>query len=171
MPGDTEMRGHTAFVGVGGNLGDRQAACRAGLAAIEEGGYGRLTAVSRFYRTAPQDYLDQDWFVNAAARIATDLSPERLLDGFKTIERTMGRTGGGPRFGPRVIDLDLLFYDDLVEAQGPPILPHPRLHKRRFVLQPLCDIEPDYRHPVLGLSLASLLARPEVAGQSVVVVV
>ena len=161
---------HVAFIGVGANLGDKHAACRRGLAAIETAGAGRIVAVSRFYRTAPQDFVDQDWFVNAAARIETRLDPESLLDRLKGIEHDMGRPDDGPRFGPRPLDLDILLYDRVVLRAGRLIIPHPRLHKRRFVLQPLCDIGPNVRHPLLGLTMAALLAAPQLADQAVEVI-
>ncbi len=175
MPGRTEdalimtQAGalHRAYIGVGANLGDKLAACRQGLAAIESSGSGRILALSRFYRTAPQDYAEQDWFVNAAALIETRLGPEDLLARLKNIEQTLGRRCGGPRFGPRPLDLDILLYDRIILESGPVILPHPRMHKRRFVLQPLCDIGPGERHPLLDKTMATLLADPALADQAV----
>jgi 2-amino-4-hydroxy-6-hydroxymethyldihydropteridine diphosphokinase len=158
---------HLAYIGAGANLGDRLAACRAGIEAIAADGAGRIVAVSRFYHTAPQDYAAQEWFVNAAAAIQTRLSPRALLVRLKAIEARMGRGRHGPRFGPRTIDLDILLYEERVVCDGALIIPHPRLHKRRFVLQPLCDIAAEVSHPLLKLSMAALLARPEIADQAV----
>jgi 2-amino-4-hydroxy-6-hydroxymethyldihydropteridine diphosphokinase len=148
-------------------MGDKLAACRQGLAALEGCGAGRIVAVSRFYRTAPQDYVHQDWFVNGAALIETRLDPPALLQRLKAIEQGLGRRDGGPRFGPRPLDMDILLYDRLVLDSGPVVLPHPRLHKRRFVLQPLCDIGPEERHPRLGKTMAELLSDPALADQEV----
>jgi 2-amino-4-hydroxy-6-hydroxymethyldihydropteridine diphosphokinase len=158
---------HLAFVGVGANLGDPLAACRGGIAAIAADRIGRIAAVSRFYRTAPQDYAAQDWFVNAVAAVETRLGPQALLTRLKPIEARMGRGEGGLRFGPRPIDLDILLYDDRVIDVGALVIPHPRLHKRRFVLQPLCDIAPEMIHPVLKVSMAVLLTGAEIAAQPV----
>lgn len=158
---------HLAFVGVGANLKAPLAACRGGIAAIAAEGIGRIAAVSRFYHTAPQDYAAQDWFVNAVAAVETRLGPRALLARLKAIEARMGRGEGGPRFGPRPIDLDILLYDDRVMDAGALVIPHPRLHKRRFALQPLCDIASETIHPVLKVSLAVLLAGAEIAAQPV----
>jgi 2-amino-4-hydroxy-6-hydroxymethyldihydropteridine diphosphokinase len=168
MPGQSSW--HRAFVGLGANLGDRLGACRAAISAIVADGAGRVVAVSRFYHTAPQDYTEQDRFVNAVAEVETRLDPQTLLARLKAIEARMGRSDGGPRFGPRPIDLDILLYDDRVIDDGPLIIPHPRLYKRRFVLQPLCDIAPEMIHPVLKVSMAELLARSEIVAQPVEVV-
>jgi 2-amino-4-hydroxy-6-hydroxymethyldihydropteridine diphosphokinase len=158
---------HLVLVGVGANLGDPLAACRSGIAAVAADGAVRIVAVSRFYHTAPRDYAPQDWFVNAVAALETRLGPRALLNRIKAIEVQMGRSGGGVRFGPRPIDMDILFYDDRIMDAGDLVIPHPRLHKRRFVLQPLCDIAPDMIHPVLKVSMAMLLAGAEVAAQPV----
>jgi len=108
-------------------------------------------------------YLTQAWpdphhppFVNAAMRIETTLAPSALLDALETVECSFGRTRGTPN-APRTLDLDLLDYNSLVQV-GPPILPHPRMHERRFVLEPLADIVPDWYHPVLGITLGEMLA-------------
>lgn len=158
---------HLAFIGIGANLGDPLAACHAGIEAMAAAGIGRVVAVSRFYRTAPQDYADQDWFVNAVAILETRLDPQGVLASLKAIEAGMGRGGGGPRFGPRPIDLDILLYDDRVMDAESLVIPHPRLHKRRFVLQPLCDIAPEMMHPVLKVTMAVLLDSPEIVAQPV----
>lgn len=157
--------GHTIFVGLGSNLGDRIAHCRFAVGRLEEDGSIRVTGRSRFYLTEPQKYREQDWFVNAVVRGETGLAPEAVLARLKEIERRAGRKPGGIRFGPRVLDLDLLFYDALVLDLPGLTLPHPRLAERRFVLQPLCDIDPDIRHPVLGKTARELLRGLGESGQ------
>lgn len=159
--------GHTIFVGLGSNLGDRIAHCRFGIGALEEDGSIRVTARSRFYLTEPQGFREQDWFVNAVVQGITVLSPVAVLARLTEIERRAGREPGGIRYGPRVLDLDLLFYDGLVLDLPGLTIPHPRLAERRFVLQPLCDIDPDIRHPVLGQTARELLRGLGESGQRV----
>ena len=116
-----------------------------------------LKSQSSFYQTEPVDYTDQDWFVNGVVKIETRLDPSSLLKQVKQIEAAAGRTHHGFRFGPRVLDLDILIYDDLVLTTDNLVIPHPRMHKRRFVLQPFCDIDPGIKHPVLGGTMEDLL--------------
>jgi 2-amino-4-hydroxy-6-hydroxymethyldihydropteridine diphosphokinase len=104
----------------------------------------------RSIETQPVDYTEQDWFVNAALLIETPLSPKALLNTTQAIQNRFGRKKGGIRFGPRVLDLDIIFYDQLILHASHLTIPHPRMHKRRFVLQPICDIDPTVVHPVLG---------------------
>jgi 2-amino-4-hydroxy-6-hydroxymethyldihydropteridine diphosphokinase len=113
---------------------------------------------SPLYETEPVYLEDQDWFINCAARIGTRLDPQALLERLQAVERDAGRSLEQPRFGPRVLDLDILFFDDLVYQAGGCRIPHPRLHERRFVLEPLCSIAPGFVHPVLGETVTSLLA-------------
>ena len=149
---------HRVYLSVGSNLGDKLDNCRKGLAALTDSGDTALRRVSRFYRTSPVDYMDQDWFVNAAVEIDTCLSPETLLDELLSIQQRMGRKADAVRFGPRVLDLDILLYDDHVIQSPRLILPHPRMHKRAFVLHPICDIDPTIMHPVLGTTMGALLS-------------
>jgi len=161
------QRPHVAFVSLGSNLGDKRKNCLDGLGRLLQNGHTVLIERSRFYRTAPVDYEDQDWFANAVAKVETRFDPHALLKQLLEIEADMGRRREGvPRFGPRIIDLDLIFYDARRIESGELVLPHPRMHKRRFVLQPICDIDPELLHPVLGQSMRELLADPDVSRQA-----
>ena len=149
---------HSVFISVGSNLGDKLDNCLKGISALTESGLTLLLKVSRFYRTSPVDYTDQDWFVNAAVKIGTMLNPLDLLDELVAIQQSMGRKADTIRFGPRVLDLDILLYDDRVIRTPRLEIPHPRMHKRAFVLQPICDIDPTIIHPVLGQTASDLLS-------------
>ena len=161
-------REHTAFISVGANLGDKMANCRLGIARLSELDGIADVLTSSFYRTAPVDYLDQDWFVNAAMRFQTTLAPLELLEHIAVIQRQAGRSDDKIRFGPRRLDLDIIFYGQRV-IQTPRLeIPHPRMHKRRFVLQPICDIDPQCRHPVMGQSVQRLLGALEDDQQEII---
>jgi len=157
-----------AYIGIGSNLGDRQANCLGAIADLDRCSGVTVTGRSRLYLTEPVGYTEQDWFANAAVRVQTELAPVALLGLIKGLEQSAGREQGGPRFGPRVLDLDILFYDQMVATAPDLAIPHPRLHQRRFVLAPLCDIDPDFIHPVFGLSLARLLEGLDSKGQKVI---
>jgi 2-amino-4-hydroxy-6-hydroxymethyldihydropteridine diphosphokinase len=133
-----------AYVGIGSNLGDREGTI---LAAAERLGPHRL---SRIRETEPWGYPDQPWFLNAAAELETELAPRELLERLLEIERGLGRTRNGPRYGPRTIDLDLLLYGDLVVAEPGLTVPHPRLAERLFVLEPLFDLNAGLYVPGYG---------------------
>lgn len=145
------------YVGLGSNLGDRAATMRAALDALAEApGVTHVTA-STFLETEPVGYLDQPSFLNAAAAVETDLGPRELLDLLLRIERDLGRTRDGPRFGPRTIDLDLLLYgSERVEEPGLTV-PHPRLHERLFVLEPLAELDSSLEVPGKG-TVSTLIA-------------
>lgn len=148
---------HTVFLSVGSNLGDKLDNCLKGIGALTESGASELLAVSRFFRTSPVDYTEQDWFVNAAVKIGTWMAPLDLLDELAAIQERMGRKAVAIRFGPRVLDLDILLFDEQIIRTPRLEIPHPRMHKRAFVLQPICDINPTINHPVLGQTVAELL--------------
>jgi len=147
---------HTAYISVGSNLGNKLENCRQGLQSLTESGTC-LTAQSHIYQTEPVDYTDQDWFINYAVKIETDLDPFQLMERIQTIQRNAGRTRDKIRFGPRILDLDIIFYEEVVIYSAQLTIPHPRMHERRFVLQPLCDINSSIRHPVLRVEVQSLL--------------
>lgn len=151
------------LLGLGANLehprfGPPRQTLQAALEALEQSGIAVL-ARSRWYRSAPVPASDQPWFVNAVASVETDLSPAALLARLHRIEARFGRARRR-RNEPRVLDLDLLAYHDRVSAPGEvPVLPHPRLADRGFVLLPLLEVAPDWRHPGSGLSAAELARR------------
>jgi 2-amino-4-hydroxy-6-hydroxymethyldihydropteridine diphosphokinase len=157
----------TAYIGIGSNVGDKAENCRKGIAAIDETEGCAVEAESPLYETEPVYVESQDWFLNGAIRIRTDLEPEALFTRLKEIEHSMGRRPGGDRYGPRVLDLDILFYGDRVLNEGMLQIPHPALQERRFVLEPLCDIAPGLVHPVLGQTIKSLLSGLEDEGKQV----
>ena len=162
------MKRHTAFLSVGSNLGDPLRNCRLGIEALCADNRVELLARSPFYRTQPVDFLEQDWFVNAALKVRTMLAPLELLALIQSIQRHMGRKSDAIRFGPRMLDLDIIFYEDLVLDTPHLVVPHPRMHKRRFVLQPICDIDPGVVHPLLGRTMLELLQQLPLEGQEMV---
>ena len=139
-----------AFVGLGANLGERETTLRRALDLLAAEPGIEVAAVSTFRETEPADYLDQPNFVNAAAELRTELPPLELLERLLEVERRLGRTRNGPRFGPRTVDLDLLLYGDETIREPGLRVPHPRLHERRFALEPLAELDPDLVLPGHG---------------------
>ncbi len=145
-----------AIVALGGNLGDVIACFRQARAALGSLPDTRLTAVSLLYRTPPLGPAGQPDYLNAAIKLATRLAPEALLDAMQAIETAHGRDRSGPRWGPRTLDLDLIAHHDAVMDTPSLTLPHPRMHERLFVLEPVCDIWPEWRHPRLQRTACEL---------------
>ena len=148
-------------IGIGGNLAASGYASplEAGLAALDElaAPHLMIAACSPWYESAPVPASDQPWFANAVAILDTEREPEFLLDRMQGLEARFGRVRGEPN-AARTLDLDLIDYDGLILDTPRLVLPHPRMHQRRFVLAPLCDLAPGWRHPRLGQTAAELLA-------------
>jgi 2-amino-4-hydroxy-6-hydroxymethyldihydropteridine diphosphokinase len=146
-----------AYIGLGSNLGDREATIRRALELLSAGDDIEVTAVSSLEETDPVGYEDQPRFLNGAAALRTELPPRELLERMFDVERQLGRIRTGPRFGPRTIDLDLLLYgQESIDEPGLRI-PHPRLAERRFVLEPLVELGRNLQVPGRG-SVRALLA-------------
>ena len=150
------------LIGLGANLdspvyGPPERTLPAALDRLAASGI-RILRRSRLYRTAPVPVSDQPWYVNAVAAVATGLAPEPLLGALLALEQDFGRVRTVPN-APRVLDLDLLAYDEVRTPPGSaPELPHPRLHERAFVLLPLAEVAPEWRHPATGRPVSALIA-------------
>ena len=154
--GRAERLPNVGYLGLGSTLGDRLANLRAARAALDRPEL-RVTASSSVYETEPQgEVTDQPDFLNACLQIETEMDPERLLDACKAVERQLGRPPGGPRHGPRPIDVDLLLLGDREHESDRLRLPHPEVRSRRFVLEPLLELDPALELPD-GTALADAL--------------
>jgi len=141
------------FLGLGSNLGDREAYIKQALHLLSQ--RCTIKKVSHLYLTEPVGNTNQDWFLNGAVEIETDVEPQRLLSYLKTIERKLGRLKT-MKNGPRTIDLDILFYGNRIVKTKNLVIPHPSLQDRLFVLQPLMDLAPTFIHPVFNKSIQEL---------------
>jgi 2-amino-4-hydroxy-6-hydroxymethyldihydropteridine diphosphokinase len=145
----------TIYLGLGSNIGDREANLRAALERLAAPDL-RVVRVSPIYETEPVDYTDQRWFLNLVAEAETELFPMQLLARVGRIERELGRVRGIPK-GPRTIDIDILLYGVALVRSPKLEIPHPRMAERRFVLAPLADLAPGLRHPVTRRTIAEML--------------
>jgi len=152
-----------AYIGIGSNLDDPEKQVRAAIDALHWLPRSRFTGASRLYRSAPWGRPDQPAFVNAAVVVSTQLSARELLDELLAIERAQGRVRDGERWGPRVLDLDVLVYGDVRIDESGLRIPHPHLAERAFVLLPLADLDPDLEIPGLG-PIRALLGRVDATG-------
>jgi 2-amino-4-hydroxy-6-hydroxymethyldihydropteridine diphosphokinase len=150
-----------AYIGLGANLGKRRETIAAALRRLDQDERARVLGATEPIETDPVGYLDQPRFLNAAARVETARSPRELLELLLAIERDLGRVRArGPRYGPRTIDLDLLLYGNEVIDEPGLQVPHPRMHERRFVLEPLAELDPGLVVPGRG-RVSALLAELE----------
>jgi 2-amino-4-hydroxy-6-hydroxymethyldihydropteridine diphosphokinase len=155
--------GQTAYLSLGSNLGDRAANLQAAIAQLRE--LGPITAISSIYETEPVETSAQPWFLNCVVAIDSDLSARELLAHALRIESMMGRLRLSGK-GPRKIDIDILLYAESAIDEPNLQIPHPGMRRRRFVLEPLVEIAPDARHPVMGKTAKELLSELP-AGQTV----
>ena len=157
------MSWETVFIGFGSNLGDRQEFCDRAVTLMGLLPQAQFIAVSSYYETQPVDpngILGSTWFFNGVVKIETLLTPRKLIGICRETERALGREGEN-RLGPRTMDLDVLFYGQQVLNESDLTIPHPRLHLRRFVLEPLVEVAPDWNHPTFNRTVQELLSHLE----------
>lgn len=147
----------TAYISLGSNLGEREQNIRAAIERLRA--HGEVKKVSSLYETEPMEVAEQPWFVNAVVELETKESPHELLTSLLAVEKSLGRDrSSSPPKGPRVIDLDIILYGRETIRDSNLTIPHPAMHQRRFVLEPLAEIAPNAFHPVFKRSASDLLA-------------
>jgi 2-amino-4-hydroxy-6-hydroxymethyldihydropteridine diphosphokinase len=142
------------YLSLGSNVGDRENNLREAVTRLES--TGRVVSVSSFYETEPVEVINQSWFLNCAVEIETTKMPKQLMAGVLEIERKMGRQRTQSK-GPRIIDIDIILFGDSVVDSSDLTIPHPAVHERRFVLEPLAEIAPEARHPVFKKTVREML--------------
>ena len=157
----------TVYIGIGSNLGDPYENCIKAVEAIKEDPFCRMKAISPFYRTEPVGVEGQNWFINAVLSINTSLAPAELIEALLGIEKKMGRTRSEIKWESRIIDLDILLFGNEIINDKNLIIPHPRMHTRRFVMAPMADIAPELIHPVLGESMSDILGKIPASDQAI----
>lgn len=146
---EIERQWHKAYIAIGSNLGDKEKNIREALEIISNSNHTKINKIAKYYNTEPVGYADQDEFLNTAIEIKTLLNPKNLMKFLLEVEKSLKRERI-IRWGPRTLDLDVIFYDDLISSDEEVIIPHPRMEERLFVLNPLCDIAPYKLHPILN---------------------
>ncbi len=146
----------TVFLGIGTNIGNKKKNITDATIIIGSV-MGEIRALSSLYETEPWGYESPNTFLNAVIQIETEIEPQKCLDIAKAIEREMGRVHTKEGYEDRIIDIDILFYDDTIYHSGNLTIPHPLIEKRDFVLRPMAEIAPDFRHPISGKTMKNLL--------------
>jgi 2-amino-4-hydroxy-6-hydroxymethyldihydropteridine diphosphokinase len=144
------------YLSLGSNVGDREAQLREAEKRLSK--LGRVVAISSFYETEPVEFTEQPWFLNCAVKLETGLAPKDLMAAILGIEEEMGRRRVQNK-GPRSIDIDILLFADAIVESSAVTIPHPAMHQRRFVLEPLAEIAPEALHPLLEKTIRELLDR------------
>ncbi|WP_291634170.1 2-amino-4-hydroxy-6-hydroxymethyldihydropteridine diphosphokinase [Clostridium sp.] len=152
---EVDRKWHISYIGIGGNMGDKEKNVKAALELISNSCHTQITKTSKFYETKPVGYLEQEDFLNCAIEVKTLLNPLELVIFLLSIEKELKRERV-IRWGPRTVDLDVLLYDNIISTQDEIILPHPRMQERMFVLDPLCDIAPYAIHPILNKTIIQI---------------
>jgi 2-amino-4-hydroxy-6-hydroxymethyldihydropteridine diphosphokinase len=165
-------KGTVAYIGIGSNLGDKTSNCRCAIEEMSRLPGCKVTACSSLFKTEPEGVTGQDWYINCVSQLATSLNPFQLIQALLSIEHAMGRRRKR-RWEARIIDLDILLFGQAVIRSRDLVIPHPLLHERRFVLEPLAQLAPHLLHPVLKVTIRHLLnglprgASVELAGEVV----